>query len=189
MPTAAAKTAAAKTTPPAAAVAKDAHWAAKQERLAARTRASATLTICDDAEARKDLEVARYALRRLEAEAADSPTDQSLKDAVASARADVETAQAAFNEKAIVLTFRALPRKVFEALKKAHPATEEQAEDGHDLDVESLGPELISAASADGMPLEAAQEYLDTWSEAEAAELFNAAWNVQQTTRMDLGKG
>ncbi|TXS68935.1 hypothetical protein [Streptomyces sp. sk2.1] len=188
MPTAA-KTAAAKPTPPTSAIAKDAHWAATQERLRNRTRATATLTICDNLEARKALDVARYALRRIEGEAADRPDDQAVKDAVAAAKADVDTAQAAFDETSIVLTFRALPRLEFEALKKAHPATEEQAEDGHDLNVETLGPELIAAASVDGMPVEAAREYLDTWSEAEAAELFNVAWGVQQTTRMDLGKG
>jgi hypothetical protein len=176
-------------TPPPAAVAKDAHWAATQERLRNRTRSTATLTICDDLEVRKALDAARYALRRIEGEAADHPNDQAVRDLVTAAQADVDTAKAAFDEAAIVLTFQALPRLEFEALKKAHPATEEQAEDGHDLNVETLGPELISAASVDGMPIEAAREYLDTWSEAEAAALFNAAWNVQETTRMDLGKG
>ncbi|MFJ4887781.1 hypothetical protein [Streptomyces sp. NPDC088731] len=177
------------TAPPANAVAKDAHWAATQERLRNRTLPTATLTICDDLDARQSLDVARYALRRIEGEAADRPGDQAVKDAVAKAKADMETAQGAFDKASIILTFRALPRLEFEALKKAHPATEEQAEDGHDLNVESLGPELIAAASVDGMPVEAAREFLDTWSEAEAAALFNAAWNVQETTRMDLGKG
>ncbi|WP_406425727.1 hypothetical protein [Streptomyces sp. NBC_00842] len=176
-------------TPPAAAVAKDAHWAATQERLRNRSRAKAKLTICDDVEVRKGLDVARYALRRIEGEAADRPDDQAVKDAVAAAKVDVEQAQAAFDEAATVLTFQALPRLEFEALKKAHPATEEQAEDDLEYNVETLGPELISRSSLDGMPVEAAREYLDTWSEAEAAELFNAAWGVQQTTRMNLGKG
>ncbi|MGW1468550.1 hypothetical protein ACWCPT_29915 [Streptomyces sp. NPDC002308] len=177
------------TTPPPAAVAQDAHWAATQERLRNRTRPTATLTICDDLDAKVALESARYALRRIESEAADKPDDQLLKDAVAKARAAVDTAKAAFDEVAIVLSFRALPRKAFEALKKAHPATEEQAEDGHEIDVESFGPELVSAASVDGITIEDAQSYLDTWGEAEAAQLFNTAFDVQQTIRMDLGKG
>ncbi|WP_331728888.1 hypothetical protein OG693_38960 (plasmid) [Streptomyces sp. NBC_01259] len=183
------KAAATKHAPPAAAVAADSHWAATQERLRNRVRATAKLVICDDVNLRKDLDVAQYALRRINAEAADRPDDQSVKDAVVKAEGEVEQAQAAFDEASTVLTFQALPRKEFEALKKAHPATEEQAEDGHDFNVEALGPELIAAASVDGMPVEAAREYLDTWSEAEAATLFNTAWDVQQTTRMDLGKG
>ncbi|MER5277813.1 hypothetical protein ABT025_18920 [Streptomyces sp. NPDC002809] len=187
--TATAKTTAPKAAPPAAAVAADAHWAATQERLRARTRPTAKLVICDDVEARKDLEVARYALRRVESEAADRPDDQAVKDAVTAAKTDVEQAQATFDEASIVLRFQALPRLEFEALKKEHPATEQQAEDDLEYNVETLGPELISRSSLDGMPVEAAREYLDTWSEAEAAELFNTAWGVQQETRMDLGKG
>lgn len=185
MPTTAKTTA----TPPAAAVAKDPHWAATRERLRNRNRHTAALTICDDLDVRNALETARYALRRLQAEAADRPGDQTVKDAVAIAEQDVATAQAAFDAAAIVLRFQALPRLEFEALKKAHPATEEQAEDGHDLNVEAFGPELIAAASVDGITVDDAREYLDTWSEAEAAALFNAAWNVQETSRMDLGKG
>ncbi|WP_405682826.1 hypothetical protein [Streptomyces sp. NBC_01238] len=179
----------AKTAPPAAAVAKDAHWAATRERLRNRNRHTAALTICDDLDAKTALETARYALRRIQAEAADRPEDQTVKGAVVTAEQEVATAQAAFNEAAIILRFQALPRLEFEALKKAHPATEEQAEDGHDLNVETLGPELIAAASVDGMTVDDAREYLDTWSEAEAAALFNAAWNVQETSRLDLGKG
>lgn len=183
--------AAAKTTatPPAAAVAKDAHWAATRERLRNRNRHTASLTICDDLDIKTALESARYALRRINAEAADHPGDNAIKTAVTEAEQDVATAQAAFDAAAIILRFQALPRLEFEALKKAHPATEEQAEDGHDLNVETLGPELIAAASVDGMTVDDAREYLDTWSESEAAALFNAAWNVQETTRMDLGKG
>ncbi|THA29179.1 hypothetical protein E6R18_25035 [Streptomyces sp. A1277] len=175
--------------PPAAAVAADAHWAATQERLRARTRPTAKLTICDDLDVKKGLEVARYTLRRLEDQAKESPDDKAAQAAVVSARADLEAAQAAFDEVAIVLTFRALPRKAFEALKRAHPATEEQAEDDLEFDVDSLGPELVSASSVDGITVEDARDYLDTWGEAEAAELFGTAWGVQQTTRMDLGKG
>ncbi|MFD7867313.1 hypothetical protein [Streptomyces sp. NPDC059783] len=178
-----------KPAPPAAAVAADPHWAATRERLANRTRPTATLTICDDLAVKKDLEVARYTLRRLEEQAKESPDDKTLQDAATSAQNDLEKAQGKFDKTAIVLTFRALPRKEFEALKKAHPATEEQAEDDLEFDVESLGPELVSAASVDGITVDDAREYLDTWGEAEAAELFGTAWGVQQTVRMDLGKG
>ncbi|MFC8207934.1 hypothetical protein [[Kitasatospora] papulosa] len=185
----AAKPAVSKPTPPAAAVAADAHWAATQKRLANRSRPTVALTICDDLDLRVALDTAKSTLRRIKAAAEDRQDDTTGPVAVARAEQDVEEAQAAFDDVAIVLRFRALPRKEFEALKKTHPATEEQAEDGHDINVETLAPELISAASVDGMTVDAAREYLDTWSEAEATDLFNAAWNVQQTTRMDLGKG
>ncbi|MEU0624975.1 hypothetical protein ABZ329_29460 [Streptomyces rubiginosohelvolus] len=178
-----------KPTPPADAVAADAHWAATREKLANRTRPTIALTICDDLDLRVALDAAKHTLRRIKAAAEDRQDDTTGPIAVARAEQDLEAAQAAFDEAAIVLRFRALPRLEFEALKKAHPATEEQAEDGHDLNVESLAPELIAKASVDGMTIDDAREYLDTWSEAEANSLFNAAWNIQETARMDLGKG
>ncbi|MDK0525008.1 hypothetical protein [Streptomyces sp. ML-6] len=175
--------------PPAAAVTKDAHWAATRERLRNRTRATVALTICDDLDARVALESAKHTLRRIKAAAEERIDDATGPEAIAAAEKDVADAQEAYDAAAIVLRFQALPRLEFEALRKSHPATEEQAEDGHDINVESLGPELIAAASVDGMTVEDAREYLDTWSEAEAAALFNAAWGVQETARMDLGKG
>ncbi|MYR75169.1 MULTISPECIES: hypothetical protein [unclassified Streptomyces] len=175
--------------PPAEAVAKDAHWAATREKLRNRTRPTVALTICDDLDLRVTLESAKHTLRRIKAAAEDRLDDSTGPTAVAQAEQDVTDAQEAYDAASIVLRFQALPRLEFEALKKAHPATEDQAEDGHDLNVESLGPELIAKASMDGMTADDAREYLDTWSEAEASALFNAAWNVQEAARMDLGKG
>ncbi|MEW2068639.1 hypothetical protein [Streptomyces sp. NPDC007346] len=175
--------------PPAAAVAADAHWAATRERLRNRTRPTVSLTICDDLDLRVALDTAKRVLARITAVAEDRQDDTTGPEAVARAEEDLAEAQAAFDAAAIVLRFRAMPRKEFEALKKSHPATEEQAEDGHDIDVESLAPELVSKSSVDGMTEDDAREYLETWSEGEATALFNAAWNVQETARMDLGKG
>jgi hypothetical protein len=39
------------------------------------------------------------------------------------------------------------------------------------------------------MPVEDATDDLENWGVAEAAALFNAAYSVQQTNRMGLGKG
>ncbi|MET9053300.1 hypothetical protein ABZW50_19360 [Streptomyces bacillaris] len=175
--------------PPPAAVAADAHWAATRERLANRTRPTVALTICDDLDLRVALDTAKSTLRRIKAAAEDRQDDTTGPEAIARAEQDVAQAQAAFDEAAIVLRFRALPRLEFEALKKAHPPTEEQAEDDLVVNLDTIGPELVAAASLDGMTVDDAREYLDTWGETEAAELFGAAWGVQHTARMDLGKG
>lgn len=175
--------------PPAEAVAKDAHWAATRERLRNRNRPTVALTICDDLDLRVALETAKHTLRRLKAAAEDRQDHTTGPEAVARAERDLAQAQAAFDEAAIVLRFRALPRPEFEALKKDHPPTEEQAEEDFAVNIESIGPELISKSSLDGITETDAREYLDTWGEAEAADLFNAAWGVQQAVRMDLGKG
>ncbi len=90
---------------------------------------------------------------------------------------------------AIVLRFQALRRLDFEELKKAHPPTESQAEDGYGVNPETLGPILIEASSLDGITAQDAIYYLGEWSEGEANALFNTAWNVQANVRMELGKG
>jgi hypothetical protein len=175
--------------PPQQAVDRDPHWTATRARLAARQRPVLKMTICDDQAVKDRLATAQYAERRARTALEVDPADKDLKKALAAAEAELEAAQQEFDEAAIVLRFQALRRPDFEALKKAHPATEEQAEDGMAFNPESLGPELISAASLDGITVEEATEYLTDWSEGEAAQLFDTAWQVQGETRADLGKG
>ncbi|MGW4270876.1 hypothetical protein ACWEGQ_00560 [Streptomyces seoulensis] len=174
---------------PQTAVDRDPHWTATRQRLAARQRPVATMTICDDQNVKDRLATAQYAERRARAAADDNPGDKDFKRLHAVAVKELEAAQKAFDEAAIVLRFQALRRPDFEALKRAHPATEEQAEDGMAFDPETLGPVLVSEASLDGITVEEATEYLTEWAEGEAAQLFDTAWNVQGETRADLGKG
>jgi hypothetical protein len=178
-----------KPSPPQNAVDRDPHWTATRARLAARQRPIAKMTICDDQQVKDRLATAQYTERRARAALELESADKDLKKALAAAEAELEAAQQAFDEAAIVLRFQALRRPDFEALKKAHPATEEQAEDGMQFNPETLGPELIAAASLDGITVEEATEYLTDWSEGEAAQLFDTAWQVQGETRADLGKG
>ncbi|MET9436869.1 hypothetical protein [Streptomyces sp. NPDC006551] len=175
--------------PPAAAVAKDPHWAATRQRLRARQRPAARLTICDDDTVKQALADARRRHDRAAQHAEANPDDQVLAAALAGAEDKLAAAQAAFDETAIVLRFQALPRIEFEEMKAAHPPTETQAEDGAFVNVESLGPVLIAAASLDGITEDEARDYLATWSEGEATQLFQAAWDIQSTIRADLGKG
>lgn len=183
------KTPATKAEPPAAAVAADAHWTATRERLRSRQRPVAPLTICDDVTVKKTLEEAKFVVRRLTAELEASPDDASLTKDMAAAQKALEAAQAAFDEIAIVLRFQAMRRNDFEDLKKRHPPTESQAEDGYIANPDSIGPALIEACSLDGITAEDAAEYLTEWAEGEANALFNTAWSVQTNVRMDLGKG
>lgn len=176
--------------PPTQAVAADAHWAATRDRLRNRNRPVTQLTICDDPERKQRLSTAQYALRRITAEAADSPGDKNVKAAVAAAQADVDIAQGEFNAVAIVLRFQALRKPDFEALKTAHKPTEEQAENDLVVNIDTIGPDLISQSSLDGITADDARDYLEEWAEGEAAALFSAAWNIQgDNSRMDLGKG
>jgi hypothetical protein len=175
--------------PPARAVAQDAHWTATREKLRNRQRPTATMTICDDHQARQDLDEARKAQRRAALQLDADPDNQVLKAALAGMDERLAQAQAAFDDAAIVLRFQALERPAFEALKKEHPPTEEQAEEGLIVNVEAIAPPLIAASSLDGITEDDAQHYLDTWAETEAAQLFQTAWDVQGIVRFDVGKG
>lgn len=179
----------AKPEPPAAAVAADPHWAATRDKLRNRQRPTASLVICDDADVKKALEDAKFVVRRVTASLESEPNDSGLKKDLAAAQTSLDAAQAAFDEVAIVLRFQALRRPDFEDLKKDHPPTEEQAEEGLAVNVETLGPALIAACSLDGITADDAAYYLAEWSEGEASAMFNTAWNMQSGARMDLGKG
>jgi|SRR5690348_3353064 len=178
-----------KPAPPQNAVDRDPHWAATRARLAARQRPVLTMTICDDPDVKQRLGSAQYNERRAKAALDVEPDDKDLKKALTVAQDELKAAQEAFDQAAIVLRFQGMRRPDFEALKKAHPATEEQAEDGLQFNPETLGPELIAASSLDGITVEEAAEYLTEWGEGEAAQLFDTAWQVQGETRADLGKG
>ncbi|WP_330479862.1 hypothetical protein OG301_39305 (plasmid) [Streptomyces platensis] len=174
--------------PPAEAVAKDVHWATTLDRLRARQRPTATLRICDDQDAKMNLAEAQAEQRRLQ-RFHEGETTAAAKKALRDAETAVTRAQAAVDDASIVLTFRALERTALDALKRAHPPTEEQAEDGFEINADTLGPALVAASNTDGMTEEQAGEFLDTWSDAEAGALFSTAWNVQLESRLDLGKG
>src|SRR3954469_7763519 len=143
------KTTQTKPAPPPAAVAADPHWTATRERLRNRQRPVAPLIICDDAEAKKALEEAKFLVRRLSASLESEPDDPDLTKDLATAQTALDTAQAGFDDVAIVLRFQALRRPDFEDLKKEHPPTESQAEDGYVINPETLGPILIEASSLD----------------------------------------
>ncbi|MFI5799069.1 hypothetical protein [Streptomyces sp. NPDC051677] len=195
--------------PPAAAVAKDAHWAAKMERLRARKLPESSLSICDDDGAKtavtdKALQLAKARAAAV-AECAEQGIREDQRDAWVASNPDVVAADAALTEAqdalaAVTLTliFRALPRPVWEQLLREHAPTEAQADKGMEYNVDTFPAAVISAChverdedgtEVDGMSVADAQELLDSWPDAEAKALFTAALVVNQTLRVDLGKG
>lgn len=177
-----------KPAPPAAAVAADAHWAAKMERLRNRTLAETVFVVCDDQTIRD-----RYLRAQRDHDMAAQYADGNTDDAEAAAdlariTAARDDAKKAYDEIAIPIRFRALPRQALEALYEQHQPSDTDTEDGKRW-AESFPAALIAAASVDGMTETDAQELLDGWSLAEADAMFNAAYGVQNTTRTDLGKG
>ncbi|MCZ1001185.1 hypothetical protein O1M63_29030 [Streptomyces mirabilis] len=195
--------------PPAAAVANDAHWAAKMNRLRARKLPERTLSICDDEDAKTAVTDAALALAKARATALAECAEQGIRedqrDAWVASNPHVLAADAALNGSqqalaavTLTLNFRALPRPVWEQLLREHAPSEAQADQGMEYNVETFPAALISACHVecddagevvDGMSVADAQELLDTWADAEAKALFTAALLINQTLRADLGKG
>jgi hypothetical protein len=174
--------------PPAKAVAADAHWTAKMERLRSRQLAETVFVICDDQDVRSRHQRAQRAFDLAQAYAKDHPDEQDAQADLTKAGVERDEAKAAYDQVSISLRFRALPRAALEALYKQHQASETEADEGKQW-ADTFPPALIAAASVDGMSEDDARELLSTWSLAEANAMFNAAYSVQDTTRADLGKG
>ncbi|WP_328403998.1 hypothetical protein OHS70_34240 [Streptomyces sp. NBC_00390] len=196
-------------TPPPEAVARDPHWSAKMAKLRARQLPERTLSICDDPVLKADVTEAALGLARARTEAQSASIEQAVpedqRDEWVQARPEVlaaagalEDAQRALDEATVTLTFRALPRPVWEQLLREHPPTEAQADAGMEYNVETFPAALIAACHIErdgagtevpGMTESDAQELLDLWPDSEAKALFTAALLVNQTMRADLGKG
>ncbi|MET8956707.1 hypothetical protein ACWEQN_35810 [Streptomyces sp. NPDC004129] len=195
--------------PPAAAVARDAHWAAKMARLRARKLPERSIAICDDQDVKTAVTDAAVALAKARAAAMAECVEQGIREEqrdawvasnpqVLAADTALSAAQDALAEATLTLTFRALPRPVWEQLLADHAPTEAQADKGMEYNVDTFPAAVISAchverdeagAEAEGMSAADAQELLDVWADAEAKLLFTAALAVNQTMRADLGKG
>ncbi|MFD5425352.1 hypothetical protein [Streptomyces sp. NPDC127084] len=195
--------------PPAAAVARDAHWSAKMARLKARKLPERTLRVCDDDEAKKNTTDAALELAKARTAARADSVEQGVAEVdredwiaarpdVVAAQLRLDKAEQALEDATDVLTFRALPRPVWEGLLSDHSPTEAQADQGMEYNVETYPAALIAACHIErdldgtevpGMTEQEAQELLDTWSDAEAKALFTSALLANQTLRTDLGKG
>lgn len=181
-------TATSKPEPPAQAVAADAHWAAKMARLRGRQLAETVFTVCDDQDVRERYQRAQRTYEVASQYTKAHPDDIEAAADLTQAITERDEAKTAYDQIAIPLRFRALPRQALEALYEQHKPSETESEEGKRW-ADSFPAALIAAASVDGMTEQDAQELLDTWSLAEADAMFNAAYSIQNTTRADLGKG
>ncbi|MFD9394085.1 hypothetical protein ACFWBB_26125 [Streptomyces sp. NPDC060000] len=195
--------------PPAAAVARDAHWSAKMARLKARKLPERSLRLCDDDGAKKNATDAALELAKARTSARGQSIEQGLSEAdrdewtvgqpeVVAAQLRLDAAEQVLEDATVVLTFRALPRPAWEQLLRDHPPTEAQADQGMEYNVETYPAALIAACHIErdeagdevpGMSEQEAQELLDAWPDSEAKALFTCALLVNQTLRADLGKG
>ncbi|WP_328434843.1 hypothetical protein [Streptomyces sp. NBC_00425] len=186
--------------PPAGAVARDPHWAAKMARLRARRLPERAVSFLDEQDLKQRVTDAALDMAKARTSAVGRASEMEVpadeRESWALAQPEVLAAQAALDEArralaagTLTLTFRALPRPAWEQLLREHAPTEGQGDLGHEYNVETFPAALVSASSVDGMSEAEAQELLDSWSDADAKALFTAALLVNQTMRADLGKG
>ncbi|MEJ8657101.1 hypothetical protein [Streptomyces sp. MS1.AVA.4] len=164
-------------------------WSAKMDRLRSRVRPQNRLRVCDDNELRQHYDEAEQAARRARFVAEANPGDELATRQAVDADSARDQALSALDAASEFLTFRALPRPVLEELIAEHPPTEQQAEEGAIFNADTFPAALVSAASVDGMSREEAEELLGGWSAPDANALWDAAWQIQQESRVELGKG
>lgn len=169
-------------------------WDALEKRLNNIKKPVSVFRLCDDTEIRDRYLKAKRDVEQIEAHLAslgkdaDPDTLAAVQEQAETAKAELAAAQKAYDQHTVTLRFRALERQELEQLLAKYPPSEKEEEAGEEF-AEAFMPALISAASLDGMPEEAAARFMRTWTPADARALWQAAWSVQHTQRTDLGKG
>jgi hypothetical protein len=171
------------------------NWDALEARLNNVKKPVQTFKLCDDPDVRDRYVNAKRAAEEVDAYLqqvkgqADPEALALVEKQAKDAKTELAAAKKAYDAHTVTLRFTALERQELEDLQNKHPASEQDEEKGNDFAFDTFAPALISAASMDGMPVEAASRYLNTWTSGDAAALWRAAWTVQHTQRTDLGKG
>lgn len=202
-------------TPPSSAVAKDAHWSARMQRIRDRKPSERDVRVWLDDDAKAEFERTQKGLiaaRALIEQYADKDDSEELKTEARSRLADAESAfeqaKADREDKSELLWFRGLGRPAYEDLISQHPPTDEQKAQGQVYDDETFAPALISAVHVDKvlngydehndavyvetgekMSVEEAVELLTILSQTEAMTAFGTALAVCVTNRVEVGKG
>ncbi len=165
------------------------------EILGKRTPRSKTIRLLLDGAAQDELERARTELRnakRLDKEADESGTGTL---ATASLVPDAEKRYAEIEgsilEDSAIFTFKAVSRRKLREIREEHPPTAEQWDIYRErakanplvqpptFDPDGIAPQLIEAALVEPeLTLEEATELWDELSDGEAAQIYDASWEV-----------
>lgn len=164
-------------------------WAAKMQRLRGRALVEQPVWICDDDALRVRSAEAEQAAERARFLAEAAPDDEALARRAREAAEECEAVRSELEAASIGLAFRALPGPDLEELITAHPPTDAQAEEGAAFNPDTFAPVLIAAACTEDMSEADAVELLASWSAPDRNALWEAAWQVQQKSRVELGKG
>jgi len=165
------------------------------EILSGRKPRTKSIRLILDGPATDELERARTELanaQRLDKKADDDGTGTlATGSLVPDAERRYKEIEAGILEDAVVFTFKAIPRKTLERLRNENPPNDLQWEVYKErskanplvqpptFDSDSIAPGLIYEALVDPeLSLEEAEQLWDELSDGEAAQLYDAAWEV-----------
>lgn len=179
------------------------------EIRARKKRASRTVQVILDPDLRQAVIDAEVATAEAQRRADLHPANQPAAADLAEATRRLDAARRAAREETVVFRFEALGREAFEALRDSHPPSSEQRSEfrrsalamglaphqigelAHNPD--TFPPALLAACCADPAMTETQARDLwdsDEFSQAELAEMFDAALTVNQSNRrVELGEG
>jgi seryl-tRNA synthetase len=164
--------------------------------IARRKPRRTTIRLLLDGELDTRLEQLRTQIRRAKQREAADP--QGLASTVPQLEAELARLTVEADEATTEFTFQAIPRTALEDLRRNHPPTEEQwqrykesvnempvlvamQQSPPEFDWLSMAPALLAACAVEPkMTRDEAQMLWDELSDAEAAQLFNAAWGVNE---------
>ncbi len=111
--------------------------------------------------------------------------DPGLSDPLPQLELDLAEATAAADDDALVFVFEALSGDELEALKLAHPTSNEALA----FDPVTSAPALIAAScigagDQDGLTVKEAADIWDTFSAGDCEQLYAAAWGVTNTAHL-----
>lgn len=165
------------------------------EILSGRTPRTKSIRLILDGKSTDELDAARAELRtakQLDKEAEEKGSETlSTASLVPDAERRYKEIEAKILDDSTVFSFKAIGRKKLAKIRAEHPPTEEQWATYRErakanplvqpptFDSDGIAPELIEAALVDPkLTLEEARELWDELSDGEAAQLYDAAWEV-----------
>lgn len=173
-----------------------------EQVLAAYKPATKTVRLLLDGGLQAEIDSLREQVKA--AERRDKREGESLDSKTPELRRQLDELEARADSEAEAFCFQAVPRAKFDALKAAHPPTEEQWQLHREAaktnpflrppecDYMGIGPELISLSCVDPeLSVEEAQQLWDLLAPGPAAQLWEAAWEVSNgsSIRPTFGTG
>jgi hypothetical protein len=173
---------------------------ATRDHLLKKRAATKTVEVVLDPDAARAVHEAEDRVNRAEARVRVTPDDPAAQEALWAAREQLEglRAQAAKDDVVVTLRFRSIGRHAYDDLIRQHPPTPDQQDEAKEaggtlnFNPETFPPAVVAACLEEPrLSVDEVTEMWESaeWNQAELAELFSAAVDVNSRREtLDLGK-